>query len=272
MNKMFINLFVFIGIIGFVGLGCAGDPRGKEDDRAAAAAAGGTGGQEVVTCVEKHLGEVCETEELCKPRCDGALVCIGGEFVAEDIAKGKCPTATSSSSSGSSSSSSGSSSGESSTSTSSGSSSSTSSSGGTGGPCKVEFKWTPTNWSPATDAKAYVIGEYVDPIGFGQGSWSVPGICKMVKDVNGVRHCEIEVSNGTNVLFTIMIDNPATKYGVSYSFDKGSYPGGGYGKQVGTTTVNGYTVTDDNLVSNGYANAYNAQIKIVCSQPSDGMS
>ena len=130
MNKMF-NVFALF-IIGFVGIiGCAGDPRGKEDDRAAAAAAGGAGGKEVVTCVEKHLGEACETEELCKPRCDGELICIGGEFVAKDVAEGKCPTASTSSSSGSTSSSSGSSSsGESSTSTST--SSSTSSSGGSG--------------------------------------------------------------------------------------------------------------------------------------------
>lgn len=145
MNKMFISLFVFIGIIGFVGLGCAGDPRGKEDDRAAAAAAGGAGGQggsncddcDKSSCYKKYVGDECDAKEVCDDRCDGELVCIGGEWTDVEDAEGKCPTASTSTSSGSTSSSSGSSSSGSSSGGSS--STSTSSSGGSGGKWQVKY-------------------------------------------------------------------------------------------------------------------------------------
>jgi hypothetical protein len=260
MNKMFIALFVCISIIGF---GCAGDPRGHEDDRAAPTGVGGAGGEKAETCVGKFVGAECGTN--CSPECDGKLVCILGALEPAEDAKGLCEdTASSTSSSGSTSSSSGSSSssGESST--------STSSSGGSNGKaCQGYFEWVPTSWTPAESANVYTMGSAgKDANGNVVGSWSAPGICQMSKD-GTKRYCTVGLLDKAVVTFQIRLDNPGSATKFSWGFDQGNWPGGGNGKDVGTTTVKvaGNTVAYTKVESDpsdGLAETKNGQFTVNC--------
>ena len=119
--------------------------------------------------------------------------------------------------------------------------------------CTVQFDWTfdsNAQYQPVSSVIGGVFAGWDPPSGAPQSHWMPSGAaatnaniqanaaCVLTHVATNTWSCSLQVENGTpSLLFVMGIQNPASLTGMTWSYDSGSWPGGGYGSFIGTKTV-----------------------------------